>query len=127
MSEIKNTKQEILTGSARLFSQDKKPFDRVNYMIENMHLNKAYFYQSKKTEIDKSQLLNNFKEEYKNYNQIRNILNEINSNLSIEKRIRKFYLLEEPFSIDNLLLTPTLKMKRISIAKKYNKEINEMY
>ena len=67
MSEIKNTKQEILTGSARLLGQDKKPFDRVNYMVDNMHLNKAYVYQSKKTDIDKSQLLTNFKNEYKNY------------------------------------------------------------
>ena len=42
MSEIKNIKQEILTGSARLIKEDKKPFDRVQYMMENMHFNKAY-------------------------------------------------------------------------------------
>ena len=97
MSEIKNTKQEILTGSARLFSQDKKPFDRVNYMIENMHLNKAYFYQSQKTEIDKSQLLNNFKEEYKNYRDRWVNISNLYSNKKILEENKK---LDPPLSID---------------------------
>ena len=97
MSEIKNTKQEILTGSARLFGQDKKPFDRVNYMVDNMHLNKAYVYQSKKTDIDKSQLLNNFKEEYKNYRDRWVNISNLYSNKKILEENKK---LDPPLSID---------------------------
>ena len=40
---------------------------------------------------------------------------------------KKILLIKEPFSLENNLLTPTLKLKIKLIKKKYEKEINEMY
>lgn len=43
------------------------------------------------------------------------------------ERVRNFYLYVEPFSIENELLTPTLKLKRPATAKKFRTEIDELY
>ena len=51
MSEMKNLKQEILTGSARLVAGNKHPFDRVKYMSDYMYLNKAFTFQLAKSKI----------------------------------------------------------------------------
>jgi len=66
MADISSTKQEILKGSSRLYSQNNNPFDRVRYMIDNMHLNKAYLSLSKNTQ-NKEQLLSKLKKDYKTY------------------------------------------------------------
>ena len=59
--------------------------------------------------------------------EIKKILNDVNSKLSVEKKIRNFYLTKNPFTIENSELTPTLKMKRRVIEHNYNKQISEMY
>lgn len=43
------------------------------------------------------------------------------------ERITRFTLLPEPFTIDNELLTPTLKLRRARIADRYTDEIASMY
>ena len=41
--------------------------------------------------------------------------------------MRKFLLLEEPFSIENGMMTPTLKLKRKEITTKFSAEIDNLY
>ncbi len=68
------------------------------------------------------------KENKINYNKsIQALLYELNKKMSPEKRIRKFYLLSEPFSTENNQLTPTLKLKRRVIVKNYYHELENMY
>ena len=43
------------------------------------------------------------------------------------ERIKAIHLESEPFSVENDLLTATLKMKRPQLKKKYGKEISAMY
>ena len=43
------------------------------------------------------------------------------------ERVRNCYLYVEPFSIENELLTPTLKLKRPTTAKRYRQELDELY
>ena len=40
---------------------------------------------------------------------------------------RKFTIIDQPFSIENGLLTPKLSMKRNDISKRYNELIESMY
>ena len=61
------------------------------------------------------------------FKDIKNIFNEINSKLSPEKKIRKFHLINNPFTIETSELTPTLKMKRKIIERNYETQIREMY
>ena len=55
-------------------------------------------------------------------------INKANSKaISRAQNIRKWYLLDRDFSIENDEVTPTLKLKRAVIAKRYAKEIESMY
>ncbi|KAI0988307.1 hypothetical protein GJ496_009832, partial [Pomphorhynchus laevis] len=47
--------------------------------------------------------------------------------LSGIEKARKIYLESSPFSVENLLLTPTLKLKRRYALKFYRSHIDEMY
>ena len=58
---------------------------------------------------------------------VRKIFDEVNNNLSLTKKIRKFYLIKKPFSIESSELTPTLKIKRRIIEKNYHKELQSLY
>jgi long-chain acyl-CoA synthetase len=58
---------------------------------------------------------------------VRKIFDKVNNNLSLTKKIRKFYLIKNPFSIESSELTPTLKMKRRIIEKNYHKELQSLY
>ncbi|KAL9103662.1 MAG: hypothetical protein Q9163_001321 [Psora crenata] len=49
------------------------------------------------------------------------------NNFAGYERVRNFRLMVDPFTIENDLLTPTLKMKRPSTAKMYRKDIDELY
>ena len=59
--------------------------------------------------------------------QFQGIINNINKDLSPTKRIRKFIILEKFFTIDNNMLTPTLKIKRHKIFSNYYNEIQKLY
>ena len=50
---------------------------------------------------------------------IQNYINEINSNLTQPEKIKKFQIINEPFSIENNLMTPTMKVRRHEVEKKY--------
>ncbi len=56
-----------------------------------------------------------------------NIINNVNKQLSQNKKIRKFILSDKLFSIENSQLTPTLKMKRRVIEAFYKNEIENLY
>lgn len=42
-------------------------------------------------------------------------------------RIRRITLIAEPWTVENGLLTPTLKLRRIQVAERYHAEISAMY
>jgi len=41
--------------------------------------------------------------------------------------LKNYFLVTEPFSIENDTLTPTLKFKRYNVMKKYEKQIADLY
>jgi len=55
------------------------------------------------------------------------IINKINENLTLVEKIKKFYLLDENFSIENGLLTPTMKVKRNKVIAKYKNILEKFY
>ncbi len=54
-------------------------------------------------------------------------INNLNTNLSKIENIKKFFLIKEKFSIENGMLTPTLKLKRYKIIKKYKINFENLY
>ena len=58
---------------------------------------------------------------------IKDIINNTNSELSQKNKIRKFIIANSSFNIENMQLTPTLKIKRNKIIDFYQSEINCLY
>ena len=58
---------------------------------------------------------------------IQNEIDKINKNLSIIEKIKKFFIISEQFTIENEMLTPTLKLKRYKIIKKYKDDFEKLY
>ena len=58
---------------------------------------------------------------------ITKIVNEINDNLTLVEKIKNFYLINENFSIENGLLTPTMKVKRNKVIAKYKNILENFY
>ena len=54
-------------------------------------------------------------------------LQKINKNLTKVEKIKKYFVIEENFTIENGLMTPTLKLKRFKIINKYKKEFENLY
>ena len=50
-----------------------------------------------------------------------------NKSLSVIERVRNFIITNEPFSIENGLLTNTLKIRRVYIVKKYKEQLEGLY
>lgn len=55
------------------------------------------------------------------------LLRTISRQLATHEKVRKFLLVEEPFTVDNELMTPTLKLKRKDIIRKFSQEIDSLY
>jgi long-chain acyl-CoA synthetase len=62
-----------------------------------------------------------------NKEKIKLIIEAINNDLTLIEKIKKFILVNVEFSIDNGMLTPTLKLKRKEIIKNYLKQIENLY
>ena len=59
--------------------------------------------------------------------QIQKEIDNINKNLTKIEKIKKFFFINEKFSIENGMLTPTLKLKRYKIVQKYKNEFEKLY
>ena len=54
-------------------------------------------------------------------------LEKINKNLTKIEKIKKYFVINEKFSIENGMLTPTLKLKRYKIVNMYKKKFENLY
>jgi long-chain acyl-CoA synthetase len=52
---------------------------------------------------------------------------QVNSELAVHERIRRFTLLARDFSMEEGEITPTLKVRRRVIAERYGALIEQMY
>jgi long-chain acyl-CoA synthetase len=58
---------------------------------------------------------------------IQNYINRINKDLTQPEKIKKFSFINEHFTIENNLMTPTMKVRRHEVEKKYSEVINGMF
>jgi len=58
---------------------------------------------------------------------INDIVNKVNNNLTLVEKIKKFNLVDESFTIENGLLTPTMKVKRSKVISKYRNILESFY
>ena len=58
---------------------------------------------------------------------INNVIEKINKKLTLLEKIKKIQSIDENFSIENGLMTPTMKVKRKKVTEKYKKQLEELY
>jgi len=58
---------------------------------------------------------------------IRNVTNKVNNNLSVVEQVRKFILIDEEFTIENDMMTPTMKVKRFKVKSIFGEQLEKLY
>ena len=62
-----------------------------------------------------------------NEQEIKKFIENINTKLSLIEKIKKFLVIYDEFTIENRMLTPTLKLKRKIILENYKKDLENLY
>jgi len=58
---------------------------------------------------------------------IDNAVGRVNKDLSVNERVRRFILIAEPFTVDNEMMTPTLKVRRHKVREAYGERLEALY
>ena len=102
------------------------PVKLENDIIKSNFIEQALVYGDNKPYLVALLVLNKEKKEITNENIIHEI-EIINKNLSKIEKIKKFLIIEDQFTIENGLMTPTLKLKRYKIIQKYKNQVENLY
>ncbi len=118
--EITDRKKEIIVN---LGGDNISPSKIENLLCLNEKIKQSFIYGDKKTYlvaliVGESEAI---KEEIESY------LDNLNKNLSSVEKIKKFKLIKEEFTIENGMLTPTLKLKRKKILERYKEDLEKLY
>ena len=58
---------------------------------------------------------------------INEVIEKINTRLTLVEKIKRIQLIDENFSIENGLMTPTMKVKRKKVTEKYKNTLENLY
>ena len=118
--KITDRKKEIIVS---LGGDNISPSKIENLLCLNEKIKQSFVYGDKKTYL----VALIVSESHENRKEIEIFLENINKTLSLVEKVKKFKLIEEEFTIDNGMLTPTLKLKRKKILDKYKEDLEKLY
>ncbi len=61
------------------------------------------------------------------YKKIKTIIEKVNKNLSIIEQVRKFILVDKAFTIENGMMTPSMKVRRFKVKELYKEKLEQLY
>ena len=118
--KITDRKKEIIVN---LGGDNISPSKIENLLCLNEKIKQSFVYGDKKTYL----VALIVSESQENRKEIEIFLENINKTLSLVEKVKKFILIVEEFTIDNGMLTPTLKLKRKKILDKYKDDLEKLY
>ena len=121
--KITDRKKDILITPG---GDNISPLKIENELINSGIIDQAIVYGDNKPYLVALLVLNDEKKSLKE-EEIKQEIEKVNKKLSKIENIKKFFTINEKFSIDNGMLTPTLKLKRYKIISKYKKEFEKLY
>ena len=121
--KITDRKKDILISPG---GDNISPVKIENELVNCDLIDQAIVYGDYKPYLVALIVLNEDKKNISKY-EIDNQIEKINEKLSKIEKIRKYIVSNERFSIENGMLTPTLKLRRYKIIKKYKKEFENLY
>ena len=118
--KITDRKKEIIVN---LGGDNISPSKIENLLCLNDKIKQSFVYGDKKTYL----VALIVSESDENKKEIEFYLENLNKNLSLIEKVKKFKLIKEEFTIENGMLTPTLKLKRKKILEKYKQDLEKLY
>jgi len=121
--KITDRKKDILITPG---GENISPVKIENDLLKIEYVEQALVYGDNKPYLIAILVLNNNESNVSDEN-ISKEIETINKNLSKIEKIKKFFVIKDQFTIENGLMTPTLKLKRYKIIEKYKSEIEKLY
>ncbi len=118
--KITDRKKDIIVN---LGGDNISPSKVENILCLDEIIKQAFVYGDKKSYL--VALIVSDKENSKE--KIKLLIENINKSLTLIEKIKKFIVINEEFSIENGMLTPTLKLKRKEIIKNYKQQLENLY
>ena len=121
--KITDRKKDILVTPG---GDNISPLKIENELVNSELIDQAIVYGDNKPYLVSMLVL---REEKKNINEeeIQKEIEKINKNLTKVEKIKKFFISEEKFSIENGMQTPTMKLKRYKIIQKFKNKFEDLY
>ena len=119
--KITDRKKDIIVNFG---GENISPVKIENLLCLNEHIKQSFVYGDKKNYLVAILVVEqsfNLEEEIKIY------IKTLNESLSSIEKIKKYFLIKDEFTIENRMLTPTLKLKRKEITKKYFQQLENLY
>ncbi len=119
--KITDRKKDIIVNFG---GENISPVKIENLLCLNEHIKQSFVYGDKKNYLVAILVVEqsfNLEEEIKIY------IKKLNESLSSIEKIKKYFLIKDEFTIENRMLTPTLKLKRKEITKKYFQQLENLY
>ena len=120
--KITDRKKDIIVSAG---GDNISPAKIENQLINFLEIEQAMVVGDGKNYL--SALIVPFKEFYDKKEKINEIIDKVNKNLTLVEKIKKFSLIQESFTIENGLLTPTMKVKRNKVKEKYKNILENFY
>ena len=118
--KITDRKKEIIVNSG---GDNISPSKIENLLCLDDKIKQSFVYGDKKTYL----VALIVSDSEKNKREIELYIDDLNKNLSLVERVKKIKLINEEFTIENGMLTPTLKLKRKKILEKYKEDLEKLY
>jgi len=118
--KITDRKKEIIVN---LGGDNISPSKIENLLSLQEKIKQSFIYGDKKTYLVALIVT----ESLENKKEIDFYIENLNKTLSSVEKVKKFKLINEEFTIENGMLTPTLKLKRKIILKKYKEDLEKLY
>ncbi len=121
--KITDRKKDILITPG---GDNISPLKIENELVNSELFEQAIVYGDNKPYLVALLVINDEKKSLEEKN-IKQEIEKINKKLSKIENIKKFFIIDEKFSIENGMLTPTLKLKRFKIIQKYKNSFEKLY
>ena len=95
-----------------------------NLLCLNENIKQSFVYGDKKNYLVALLVV---EKNFTNQELIFDYINNLNKKLSLIEKIKKYLIIDSEFTIENRMLTPTLKLKRKEIIKNYLRQIENLY
>ena len=119
---ITDRKKDIIVSAG---GDNISPAKIENMIVNEPEIDQCMVYGDKKNYL--VALIVPHKDFLKEKEKIDKIIENINKKLTLVEKIKKIQLIDENFSIENSLLTPTMKVKRKKVTEKYKEVLEKLY